>query len=93
MNNEEYICKRKKVGEIFEIKCDTTKENKDSEKKIIHCLFGTEEKTGGISAASFGVEYGKQKPVLTCFSDDQFKEEVAKELKTNKDNIKFISND
>ena len=88
MNNEEYVCTREKVGEIFEIECANTKE-KNLDKKIIHCLIGTKEKSGGISAIGVGVEYGEQNPAITCFSDDDLKEKIAKKLKTTTEKIKF----
>lgn len=84
-NEDACECTRTKVGEIFEIECNL----KGETKKIINCILETKGKSGGVSLLGFGADYGEQKTSLTCFSDDDFKEEVAKKLGIKKEEIKW----
>lgn len=87
--DEEYVCRRRKVGEVFEIKCGKEGEE-EAQSKRVHCVFSTEGKSREASALGFGAQYGEQTPVLKCFSEDEFKKKIAKELKMDAKNIKII---
>lgn len=92
VENEGYVCRRKKVGEVYEIECGVGKEGNE-QTKILQCLLASEGKSVGGSVFSLGGQYGKQNTAITCFSEDEFKEEISKKLKVNKENIKLIEND
>ena len=93
-NDDKYVCKRRKVGDVYEIECKS-EERKDAQpkKKKMYCVFTTEGKSGGASGLGFGGQYGKQTPVLKCFSEDEFKKEIAKELGTKERSIKIVNED
>ena len=92
VENEEYVCRRKKVGEVFEIVCGIEKEGNE-ETEILQCIMGSEGKSGGVSIFGMGGQYGEQKPTITCFTDGEVREEVAKKLKVKKENIKLIESE
>jgi len=84
-----YVCRRRKVDNVYEVEC-TDEDAINAEPKKIYCLFTSESKSGGASGLGFGGQYGKQIPVLKCFPEDEFKKEIAKELHTKQENIKIV---
>lgn len=91
-NESKYVCRRRKVENVYEIEC-TDEHNKKAEPKKMYCLFTSADKSGGASGLGFGAQYGQQIPVLKCFPEDEFPKEIAKELGTEPDNVRIIDDD
>ncbi len=84
-----YVCRRRKVDNVYKVEC--TDENAlNSEPEKMYCLFADESKSGGASGLGFGIQSGKQIPVLKCFPDGEFKKEIAKALHAKQKNIKIV---
>lgn len=75
------LCKIKKISEIFEIECDT----REGRKKF-YSFTGTKE----ISVGPRWLEYKTSEPTLKTFTEDDFKNEIARKLGVKKEDIKFI---
>lgn len=88
-NDHKFECKRRKDEGIYEIKCKGEGEE-EAQPKTMYCTFTMEGKSGGASGLGFGAQYGETTPVLRCFSEDEFKKEIAKELGTEEDNINIV---
>ncbi len=88
-NEEKYECKRKKSGDVYVFECKQVNNTREKPKKL-YCVFTTEGKSGGFSGLSVGAQYGKQTPILKCFTEEAFKKEIAINLGINMKNIRIF---
>ncbi len=82
-----YVCKRRKIGDVYEVEC---KEPRDNKSKKTFCVITTEGKTGGASLLGTGGQYGQQSTKVVCIPEKDFSKEVAKSLEIDEKNIKII---
>lgn len=79
MDNEQLICIKKKIGEVHEIECEGN--------EPLICIFSTEGKSLGGSLLGAGAQGGEHHPVIKCFSETDFKQEIAKNHGVNPEKI------
>ncbi|MCK4729805.1 MAG: hypothetical protein KAT28_00655 [Candidatus Aenigmarchaeota archaeon] len=84
IENDIVSCKRRKIGETYEIEC----QEKGKKPEKIICTFGTEEKSGGISAIG---QYGEQNIVFGCVLEKEIDNTIAKKLGVKKSKIRWES--